>query len=126
MERMKDVISKINKNKTKIYVSFYFVLIILLSRNTMISSCVIGFTKSIALSALATIPIFCIFIYRAVKQKLDWKQVAVVSPLILVIILSVIVKQDWQMYNFSVLFYIVASLLLASIINFRDLKKFLY
>ncbi len=123
MERMKDVISKINKNKTKIYVSFYFVLIILLSRNTMISSCVIGFTKSIALSALATIPIFCIFIYRAVKQKLDWKQVAVVSPLILVIILSVIVKQDWQMYNFSVLFYIVASLLLASIINFRDLKK---
>ena len=123
MERMKDVISKINKNKTKIYVSFYFVLIILLSRNTMISSCVIGFTKSIILSALATIPIFCIFIYRAVKQKLDWKQVAVVSPLILVIILSVIVKQDWQMYNFSVLFYIVASLSLASIINFRDLKK---
>ena len=123
MERMKDVISKINKNKTKIYVSFYFVLIILLSRNTMISSCVIGFTKSIALSALATIPIFCIFIYRAVKQKLDWKQVAVISPLILVIVLSVILKQDWQMYNFSILFYLIASLLLASIIDFKYLKK---
>ena len=123
MKRAQLIINKINENKTKIYVSFYFVLIILLSRNTMISSCIIGFTNSIVLSAIATIPIFCIFIYRAVKHKIDWKQVAVISPLLLIIVLSVIVKQDWQMYNFSILFYLVASLLLAAIIDFKYLKK---
>lgn len=123
MYRVRGLLKTATENKEKIYISLYFIMVILLSRNTMISSTIIGFTTSNVLLAIATIPIFCIFISKAIKQKIDRKQVVIILPLILAIILSVIVKQDWQMYNVSILFYIVASILLASIIDFQYLKK---
>ena len=107
-----------------IYILFLIFITILLSRNTLITTCVVGFNKSFFISILLYIPLLIIFMIKLVKAKIQLKNIKIVIIMIATIIISVLIKKDWQLYNISILYYIIISTMLILITDFNQFKKY--
>lgn len=120
---IKDIITRISKNKVNIYIAIYIFGIILLSRNTMISSVILGFKTSFFISIVLLIPITLIFFKKVRKNHLDMKKTIIMGTFVFTLLLSIVMKRDWQLYNVSVIYYIISGIMLATIIKFQTFKK---
>lgn len=120
---LKKFIIKINKNKVNIYLFIYMIGTIIFSRNTMISSVILGFKTSFFISIVLLIPIIIIFFKKVKENELDVRNSIIIIFFIIIILLSIVLKKDWQMYNASIIYYIISGVLLASLIKFKYFKK---
>lgn len=107
-----------------IYILFLIFITILFSRNTLITTCVVGFNKSFFISILLYIPLLIIFMIKLVKAKIQFKNIKIVIVMIATIIISVLIKKDWQLYNISILYYITMSTILILMADFNQLKNY--
>jgi len=111
---------KYKKNKLfKIYGFILLFLTIILSRNTLISNNLFGFYKSTILLMLVFIPLMIMYFYNKVYKKMD---------LIFIIILlsigfSIILKGDIQLYNLSVLAYLIIAYIFIKMYELKDIIK---
>lgn len=111
---------RIIDRRVETYTTLYILCVMLLSRNTLISSCVIGFANSFYILVVLSLPIIIIFINKMLKKQINMENIKKYIPLIIVIIISVIIKSDYQLYNISILFYIGIAFLISQIIEFNN------
>ena len=83
-----------------LFVFIYF------SRNTLFSSFVLGANISFIIQILFSIPLIYLQFKKIIKNKKISLEIVV---LLMSIILSIIIKQDFQLYNFSILAYIIIA-----------------
>ena len=106
--------------------SFLFAML-LMARDTLISSCLVGFTKSQILmlgliGLLGVVFLLC--------NRLQWKQVLTDKRMILmglsalILLIPMVGKQDWQLMYFSILICLLASVFLTYFISWQETAKF--
>ena len=122
-----NVIQTLKLNKNKIFDYYLIILIcsiIIFSRNTLISSCFIGFKISFIISALLFIPMFIITLKKLIQKQIDLKKLIEVFIMVVAMIISMILKKDMQFYNFSILYYIASSIILILAVDFKKIQKY--
>lgn len=113
-----------NKKNLNMYICIYIIISILLSRNTMITSCVVGFQKASLICMALAIPIYICFLKRVYDKSLDFARCKIVIFLLSSMVIAILIKRDWQLYNISVLFYIITAIVVATLIDFELFKKY--
>lgn len=114
----------LNKKKIfNIYILIYIIISIVLSRNTMITANIIGFKKSSLVCMILAIPAYMAFTLKIINKDIDKKKLSLLTILLISILISIIIKKDWQLYNISVLFYIITAIVIATLIKFESFKK---
>ena len=106
------------------YICIYIIISILLSRNTMITSCVVGFQKASLICMALAIPIYICFFKKVYDKSLDFARCKIVIFLLSSMVIAILIKRDWQLYNISVLFYIITAIVVATLIDFELFKKY--
>lgn len=112
-------IENIRKNMNKNYGVFVLIVTMLLSRNTLISSDIIGFYISFGIICLIYIPL----IFNFFKEKQYKKNNFLLMAILLSIIISLLLKVDFQFYNFSIILYILLSYIYVCNYKFKDILK---
>ena len=105
---------------------FLFAML-LLARDTLITSCLLGFTKS----QILMLGIICLvgLGFLTVCQK-EWKSIVtdkrmtVMALSAFLILLPMVAKRDWQMMYLSVLLCLLTAVFLTYFISFRELAKY--
>lgn len=112
--------SKEEKSKMfKIYGFFALFSIIILSRNTLIASNILGFYKSLLLSLIIYIPLIIWYI----KYKKYRKRSFILFVLIILMLISIFIKLDFQFYNFTILLYLILSYIYVSLYKTDNVLK---
>ena len=115
------------KKGWKLLFTAFFLLILFLSRDTLLAMNVVGFAKSQVLSALLVMAAGLLFlIYRRKQLKnilLDPRMaLAILSAALLM--LPMAIKRDWQLMYFSILFYILSGILISYFIRLERAAKY--
>ncbi len=104
----------------------FLLALLLLARDTLITSCLVGFNKSQLLGGgLVLVLGAAFFISNRRKRKdilLD-SRMTLILIFTAAILLPMIFKQDWQMMYFSILFCPLAAILLSYFISLRDVAR---
>lgn len=112
---------------TKIATAAFVFLLLYFARDTLMTSSVLGFSKSqflmLGLLCLAGVT-FLVYNRRNLKQILLDKRMGIIAISALVILLPMAVKRDWQMMYFSVLLCLCTAVFLTYFISFRELAKY--
>lgn len=128
MIKFKDnIIKRFKLNHSKIF-DYYIILIIcsviLLSRNTMITTCIIGFENSFLISIILFVPLYIIALKKVINRQIDFKKITIIIMMLIFIVISVILKKDMQAYNFSILYYIISAIVLILTIDYKKIQKY--
>lgn len=99
---------KVKKSIYYLYSFFLMSCFVLFSRNTLISSSLIGFRKTYFLLLIVSIPLVLKQLISIIKNK---KISRLFLLLIISIIFSVLLKMDFKLYNLSILLYITIAYL---------------
>lgn len=107
--------------------AIYLTAMLFLSRDTLFSSCIVGFQKS-QLYMLALIGVlgigFLLKNFRDLKQIIrDRRMLALVASAV-VLIVPMILKQDWQLMYFSILLCLLFSVFLTYFTTYREISKY--
>ena len=98
-----------------------------LSRDTLFSSCLLGFAKSQFLMFGLIVLLGCIFLWvnrRSFGEILKDRRIFVLGASVLVLVLPMAVKRDWQLMYFSILLCILTAVFLTYFTNVRDVSKY--
>ena len=105
---------------------FLFAML-LLARDTLISSCLIGFTKSqilmvgvICILGLA----FLIYNRRNLKQILTDRRMILLGLSAVILLVPMVGKGDWQLMYFSILLCVLTAVFLTYFTNVREVSKY--
>ena len=113
------------ENILKIYTIILIVATIIFSRNTMITTCIIGFNWAFFISIGIYIPMFIMYGLKIIRKEINLKKIIPIIIMIGFILLSVIIKGDWQLYNISIVYYIIATIILQTLlVDFKCFKKY--
>ncbi len=127
IKSMDKIMNKLSSNSNKIF-DFYIILlicsIIVFSRNTMITSCIIGFENSFFLVAILFIPLYIIALKKLIHRQINLKKLIGIFVMIVAVVLSIILKKDIQFYNFSILYYILSSIILILTVDSKKIQKY--
>lgn len=115
--------SVFNKKVLYIYMLIYVIVSIILSRNTMIESCIIGFEKSFLICVILAIPLYVVFLKKIIKKEISIKNFKSVGLFLFSLMVVIIIKRDWQLYNIPVLFYITTGIIVSTLIDFEKFKE---
>ena len=107
--------SKLNN----IYGFLLLFITILLSRNTLIASDILGFYKSIFLLLITYIPLIIIYL----KEQKYKKHSLILSLLIILMLISIIIKKDFQLYNFTIIIYLLLSYIYITMYKTKNILK---
>lgn len=109
---------KININKIwYVYLDLLLFFSILFSRNTLINSCVIGFKQSFFLLLILYLPLIIVFFIGLLKRKIDMSNKKEIIIMLVIMVIEILIKRDWQLINFSILYYIFINTILISIMD---------
>ena len=105
---------------------FLFVML-LLARDTLITSCLIGFTKSqfIMLGLICLVGLLFL-----VKNRRNWKQILTDRRMLLLavsaaaLLIPMVGKRDWQMMYFSILICLFFAVFLTFFITWKETAKY--
>ena len=112
---------------TKAATGCFLFLLLYFARDTLMTSSVLGFTKSqfLMLGLLCAAGLaFVIFNRKNLKCILLDKRMLLIGLSALVILLPMLVKRDWQMMYFSVLLCLCTAIFLTYFISYRELAKY--
>lgn len=105
---------------------FLFAML-LLARDTLITSCILGFTKSqiLMLGLIGVLGlVFLIQNRRKWKEILNDKRMLLMSISALVLLTPLAVKQDWQLMYFSILICLLLPVFLTWILPWQEAAKY--
>ena len=99
---------KKKKNKRKIILKTYTIILIIatiiFSRNTLITACILGFHQSFFILVILYLPAFIMYLMKIRKKEIELKRFLPIIIIITAILISVLMKGDWQLYNFSIIY----------------------
>lgn len=112
---------KISKDSklNNIYGFFLLFITIILSRNTLITSDILGFYKSTLLLLVTYIPLTILYI----KEKKYKNHSFILSLLIILMLISIIIKRDFQLYNFTIIIYLLLSYMYVTMYKTKSILK---
>ncbi len=105
------------------YMYLYIFLMLLLCRDSLVSTTILGFPKSLFLTLIISIPNFIIFIKKIKAEGLKSYRVYIFIILVLNIILTMIIKSDYQLYNFSLLVFIFIGFVVSYVYEYKEFIK---
>jgi len=117
----------IQNRGTKIIFGLYLMAMLFLSRDTLVSSCLIGFTKSQLLMFGLILLLGIVFLFAKRKQLpeiLKDRRIVLMAVSSAIILIPMLVKQDWQLMYFSVLLCLLFSVFLTYFTTSREIAKY--
>lgn len=112
---------------TKALTALFLTALLFLARDTLVTSSILGFNKSqfamLGLICAAGL-VFLIYNRRNWKEILLDKRMLVIAASAAIILLSMLLKRDWQMMYFSVLLCLFTAVFLTYFISYRELAKY--
>ena len=105
---------------------FLFVML-LLARDTLVTSCILGFNKS----QFLLLGLICLFgLAFLIRNRREWKAIVTDRRMIAagvsaaVLLLPMLVKRDWQMMYFSILICLFFAVFLTYFTSYRETAKY--
>ena len=98
-----------------------------LSRDTLFSSCLLGFAKSQILMFGLIVLLGVIFLWvnrRSFGEILKDRRIFLLGASVLVLVLPMAVKRDWQLMYFSILLCVLTAVFLTYFTNVREVSKY--
>ena len=98
-----------------------------LSRDTLFSSCLLGFAKSQILMFGLIVLLGGVFLWvnrRSFGEILKDRRIFLLGASVLVLVLPMAVKRDWQLMYFSILLCVLTAVFLTYFTNVREVSKY--
>ena len=115
------------KKGWKLGFGLFFLAILILSRDTLLTANRIGFVKSQVITAVLFLGLGILFLTYQRKHLgeifRDSRLLLLLTAAVLLLI-PMIVKQDWQLMYFSILFYIAANVLLSYFMSLEKISRY--
>ncbi len=105
---------------------FLFAML-LLARDTLVTSCLIGFTKSqfLMLALICVLGLgFLIVNRRELKHILTDRRMFAFALSALVLLIPMLIKRDWQMMYFSILICLFFAVFLTYFISYKEVARY--
>ena len=115
------------KKGWKLLFAAFFLLILFLSRDTLLAMNVVGFAKSQILSALLVMGagiLFLLYQRKHLKEILLDKRAALMVLSAALLLIPMICKRDWQLMYFSILFYILTGILISYFVSLQTASRY--
>lgn len=112
---------------SKIAFSVFFFFLLCMSRCTMISCAIVGINTAqfIQLGLICILGVVFILVHRLrIKEILFDSRIIAFGLSTLVILLPMLVKRDWQMMYFSILFCLFTAIFFTYFISYKELAKY--
>jgi len=117
----------LNNRAAKIAFGFFLVAMLFLSRDTLFSSCLVGFAKSQILMLGLILLLGAVFLWvnrREFIRILKDRRILVLAVSVLIIALPMAVKRDWQLMYLSVLLCVLTAVFLTYFTSSREVAKY--
>ena len=119
--------SLLNNKPTKALFALFLVAMLFLSRDTLFSSCLMGFAKSQILMMGLILMLGVVFLWvnrSAFLEILKDRRILMLLASALLIVLPIALKQDWQLMYFSILFCVLTAVFLTYFTSAREVAKY--
>ena len=116
----------LNQKWKKALFGLFLFAMLLLARDTLVTSSILGFTRAQALMLALTALLGVAFLAanrKRMKAIVTDRRVGILAFLSLLLLLPMVVKRDWQMMYFSILFCLVFAVFLTYFVSVRDVAK---
>ena len=117
----------LNHKAAKIGFGLFLLAILFLSRDTLFSSCLLGFAKSQILMFGLIVLLGGVFLWvnrRSFGEILKDRRIFLLGASVLVLVLPMAVKRDWQLMYFSILLCVLTAVFLTYFTNVREVSKY--
>ena len=117
----------LNSKASKAAFALFLTAMLFLSRDTLFSSCILGFAKSQILMMGLIVLLGAVFLWvnrRALLPILKDPRMAVLLLSVLILVLPMVLKQDWQLMYFSILLCVLTSVFLTYFTTSREVAKY--
>ena len=111
----------------KIVFGLYLTAMLFLSRDTLVSSCLIGFTKSQVLMFGLILLLGGAFLLkhrRQLSSVLKDRRMVLLAVSVLILLVPMVLKRDWQLMYFSVLVCLLFPVFLTYFTDSREIAKY--
>ena len=110
----------------KVLFALFLTAMLFLSRDTLFSSCLVGFAKSqiLMLGLIALLGVLFLWVNRKeILQILKDRRTLVLLASALVIVLPMVLKRDWQLMYFSILLCVLTAVFLTYFTSGREVAR---
>lgn len=117
----------LNNKASKIAFALFLTAILFLSRDTLFSSCIMGFAKSQILMMGLIILLGVVFLWvnrNQFVQILKDRRIVVIVISALLLVMPMVVKKDWQLMYLSILLCVLTPVFLTYFTNSREVAKY--
>ena len=117
----------LNHKAAKFGFGLFLLAMLFLSRDTLFSSCLLGFAKSQILMFGLILLLGVIFLWvnrRSFGEILKDRRIFLLGASVLVLVLPMAVKRDWQLMYFSILLCVLTAVFLTYFTNVREVSKY--
>lgn len=111
----------------KVVFGIFLFAMLLLARDTLISSCLIGFTKS----QFLMLGLICLFgLVFLIRNRASWKEILTDRRMVmfaasaLILLIPMLGKRDWQMMYFSILLCLFFAVFLTYFVTLQEVAKY--
>lgn len=115
------------KKGWKLLFAAFFLLILLLSRDTLLALNMVGFYKSQILTALLILTtgvFFLIYQRKQLKAIVSDPRIILMALSAVLLLVPMILKRDWQLMYFSILFYVLTGIFISYFISLEAASKY--
>lgn len=119
--------SLLNNQAAKVLFGLFLTAMLFLSRDTLFSSCLMGFAESQVLMLGLILLLGAIFLWvnrRTFLQILKDRRMIVLVASVLLLVLPMALKQDWQLMYFSILLCVLTAVFLTYFTSGREVAKY--
>ena len=116
-----------NNRAGKIAFGFFLLAMLFLSRDTLFSSCLMGFAKSQILMLGLIVLLGAVFLWvnrRDFGRILKDRRSLLLVVAVLLIVLPMVAKRDWQLMYFSILLCVLTAIFLTYFVSSREVAKY--
>lgn len=117
----------LNHKAAKFGFGLFLLAMLFLSRDTLFSSCLLGFAKSQILMFGLIVLLGGVFLWvnrRSFGEILKDRRIFVLGASVLLLVLPMAVKRDWQLMYFSILLCVLTAVFLTYFTNVREVSKY--
>ena len=117
----------LNNRPAKALFALFLVAMLFLSRDTLFSSCLMGFAKSqiLMLGLIVLLGVTFLWVNRKdFRQILKDRRMPVLVASALMLVLPMALKQDWQLMYFSILLCVLTAVFLTYFTSGREVAKY--
>ena len=117
----------INSKLSKILFGLFLTAMLFLSRDTLFSSCIMGFAKSqiVMLGFIVLLGVIFLWVNRSeLIGIMKERRMFVLVASVLMIVLPMVLKQDWQLMYFSILLCVLTAVFLTYFTTSSEVAKY--